>query len=157
MRSYAGQLPYVAGHYSGATLVMIWLPGEHVTATSSKRDTGTAYTPCSLAEQVAKHALDPLIYEPDLHSEPDEAKAKPVSAVQLLSLKTATLRLDQRAILVAAARYLAEALLQSRIDFDELPADALATAASDTESLDVRVGARRDIVSSCVYESQIVT
>ncbi len=133
-------------------VALVFLPGDvYVTETSSKRDSGTAYTPRSLAEEVAKHTLDPLIYEPGPHNEADESKWELRPPSELLELKVCDPAVGSAAILVAAARYLAEALLQSRIEHGELPENALDTAAADTESLDVRVQARRDVVTSCIY------
>jgi hypothetical protein len=133
-------------------VALIWLPGDvYVTTTSSKRDTGTAYTPRSLAEEVAKHALDPLIYEPGPQNELDESCWVLRPPGDLLQLKICDPAVGSAAILVAAARYLAEAVLQSRINYKELPASALDTAASDVELLDVRVAARIDVVSNCIY------
>lgn len=131
---------------------LVFLPGDvYITETSSKRDSGTAYTPRGLADEVAKHALDPLIYEPGPHNEADEAKWKLRPPGELLDLRVCDPAVGSAAILVAAARYLAEALLQARIEYGELPENALATAAADEDALDIRIEARRDIVSNCIY------
>ena len=133
-------------------VALVFLPGDvYVTETSSKRDSGTAYTPRSLADEIAKHTLDPLIYDPGPQNEPDESKWKLQAPERILDLKICDPAVGSAAILVAAARYLAEALLQSRIEVGDLTAQALASGASDAESIDARVQARRAIVSRCIY------
>ncbi|MEO2104475.1 MAG: hypothetical protein ABGZ36_02415 [Actinomycetota bacterium] len=133
-------------------VALVFLPGDvYVTETSNKRDSGTAYTPRSLADEVAKHTLDPLIYEPGPHNEADESKWKLNSPEEILDLKVCDPAVGSAAILVAAVRYLAEALLQAQVATGEISPEALSTGASDAESLDARVRARRAIVSQCVY------
>lgn len=133
-------------------VALVFMPEDvYVTETSSRRDSGTAYTPRSLADEVAKYTLDPLIYEPGPHNQPDDTKWKLRPPGELLELKICDPAVGSAAILVAAARYLAEAVLQSRIEFGDLRDDALETAAGDEEMLDVRVDARRDVVSTCMY------
>jgi hypothetical protein len=133
-------------------VALVFLPGDvYVTETSSKRDSGTAYTPRSLADEIAKHTLDPLIYDPGPQNEPDGSKWKLKGPEQMLDLKICDPAVGSAAILVAAVRYLAEALLQARVDAGELTPQALVSAAADTESVDVRIQARRAIVSHCAY------
>lgn len=133
-------------------VALVFLPGDvYVTETSSKRDTGTAYTPRSLAEEIAKHALDPLIYEPGPHNEPDQSKWELRPPSEIMDLKVCDPAVGSAAILVAAARYLSEALLQSRIEHGILSPGVLDTAAVDANYLDVRIDARRDVVSNCIY------
>ena len=51
---------------------MVFPPGAiYVTQTGSRRDTGTAYTTRSLAEEVAEHALASLCYHPGPQDTPD--------------------------------------------------------------------------------------
>jgi hypothetical protein len=133
-------------------VALIFLPGDfYVTSASSRRDSGTAYTPRALAAALAQETLDPLIFQPGPHDEADESKWKLRSPDALLGLRICDPAVGSAAILVAAARYLAEALLQSRIEYGLLPADALDTGATDAETLDVRIQAHRDVVSNCIY------
>jgi len=133
-------------------IALVFRPGDvYVTETSSKRDSGTAYTPRSLAEEIASHTLDPLIYDPGPQNEPDESKWKLKTPEQILDLKICDPAVGSAAILVAAVRYLADALLQSRVEVGELSAAALSSGASDIEALDVRIQARRSVVSRCAY------
>jgi hypothetical protein len=133
-------------------VALVFLPGDvYVTETSSKRDSGTAYTPRSLAEEIAKHTLDPLIYDPGPQNEPDETNWKLKPPDEILDLKICDPAVGSAAILVGAIRYLAEALVQARVEAHELAPEALASGAADVESVDARVQARRAIVSRCVY------
>lgn len=133
-------------------IALVFRPGDvYVTETSSKRASGTAYTPRSLAEEVAKHALDPLIYDPGPQNEPDESKWKLKRPEEILDLKICDPAVGSAAILVAAVRHLAGALLQARVEQGELPREALSSGASDLEAVDARVQARRTIVSRCIY------
>ncbi|MBY5162095.1 Eco57I restriction-modification methylase domain-containing protein [Salsipaludibacter albus] len=133
-------------------VALVFLPGDvYVTETSSKRDSGTAYTPRSLADEIAKHTLDPLIYDPGPQNEADESKWQLKASQEILDLKICDPAVGSAAILVAAVRYLAEALLQARVEAGELSAEALASGAADVEAVDARVHARRAVVARCVY------
>lgn len=133
-------------------VALVFRPGDvYVTETSSKRDSGTAYTPRSLAEEIAKHTLDPLIYDPGPQNEPDETNWKLKTAEQILDLKICDPAVGSAAILVAAVRYLAEALLQAQVAAGRLDPARLAVGGQDVENLDARVAARREVVNSVIH------
>lgn len=133
-------------------VALVFLPGDlYVTETRAKRDTGTAYTHRSLAEKVARHALDPLIYDPGPQNESDPQRWRPRPPQDLLALRVCDPAVGSGAILVAAVRHLAEALLQSRIEHGELDSGALASAVLEDDSHDLQVDARREVVANCIY------
>ncbi len=75
-----------------------------------RRASGTYYTPRHLAEEVVKHALDPVAYSPGPAQEPDESKWRLRSAAELLELRIADIAMGSGAFLVATCRYLAARL-----------------------------------------------
>ena len=90
------------------------LPGSlFVTQALDRRASGTYYTPRELAEEVVRHALDPVAYDPGPAQEPDPAKWKLKPAAELLELKIADIAMGSGAFLVAACRYLADRLLEA--------------------------------------------
>lgn len=123
------------------------VPNEGVVMTESpqRANTGTHYTPRSLAEEVVLHALEPLVYAPGpLDTEiRDEWKLK--SSAQILDLKVADIAAGSGAFLVAAARYLADRLIEARAS-EGLDASA--------ES-DLKRWAVREIVARCLYGADI--
>jgi hypothetical protein len=93
---------------------LVILPGSlFVTQALDRRASGTYYTPRELAEEVVRHALDPVAYEPGPAQEPDPAKWKLKPAAELLELKIADIAMGSGAFLVAACRYLAARLLEA--------------------------------------------
>ena len=93
---------------------LVFLPGSlFVTQALDRRSSGTYYTPRSLAEEVVRHALDPVVYRPGPAEERDRAKWKLKTADQLLDLKVADIAMGSGAFLVAACRFLAERLQEA--------------------------------------------
>ncbi|MCQ8831724.1 Eco57I restriction-modification methylase domain-containing protein [Streptomyces malaysiensis] len=129
-----------------------------VTESSLRKNTGTHYTPRTLAEEVVKHALEPLVYEPGPLQTADEKKWVPKSAKQILELKVADIAMGSAAFLVAACRYLGDRLIEAWVrDGRE---DAVAyragrpvdeVTAADSESDPVVIEARRQIIEHCLY------
>lgn len=119
--------------------------GLLVTETPSRRNAGAHYTPRNLAEDVVLHALQPICYSPGPHQTPDETAWKRKSSDDLLSLKVADIAVGSGAFLVAAARYLADLLVEAWIDED--PANAHRT--------DLHRRAIRQVVASCLYGADI--
>jgi hypothetical protein len=129
-----------------------------VTESSLRKNTGTHYTPRSLAEEVVLHALQPLVYEPGPLQTADEKAWVPKSAEQILELKVADIAMGSAAFLVAACRYLGERLIEAwareeRKDalryHESRKGDAL--TAADSESDPVVIEARRQIIEHCLY------
>ena len=93
---------------------LVFLAGSlFVTQALDRRASGTYYTPAQLAEEVVRHALDPVVYDPGPAQERDPAKWKLKPARELLDLKVADIAMGSGAFLVAACRYLAARLLEA--------------------------------------------
>ena len=76
----------------------------YVTQAYDRRQSGTYYTPRSLAEEVVRHTLDPVVYRPGPAEGAEEWRLRPVA--ELLDLKVADIAMGSGAFLVAACRYL---------------------------------------------------
>ncbi|MGW0419152.1 Eco57I restriction-modification methylase domain-containing protein [Streptomyces sp. NPDC003015] len=129
-----------------------------VTESSLRKNTGTHYTPRTLAEEVVRHALEPLVYEPGPLQTADEKAWVPKSADEILELKVADIAMGSAAFLVAACRYLGDRLIEAWAR--EERADAVAyragravdtVTAADAESDPVVIEARRQIIEHCLY------
>ena len=122
------------------------LPGGlMVKETPSRKNAGAHYTPKSLAEEVVLHALQPLCYSPGPHQTADEGAWTLKSSDELLDLKVADIACGSGAFLVAAARYLADRLVEAWIA--EEPANAVRR--------DLHTRAIRQVVASCLYGADI--
>ncbi|WP_232009649.1 Eco57I restriction-modification methylase domain-containing protein [Actinomyces howellii] len=93
--------------------VVIEAGGLVVTETPSRRDAGAHYTPRSLAEEVVRHALEPLVFHPGPHQTNDRSAWRPLSSDQILGLHVADIACGSGAFLVAAARFLARELVEA--------------------------------------------
>lgn len=120
--------------------------GGIVMAESPQRaNTGTHYTPRSLAEEVVLHALEPLVYSPGPFETEDDTQWKLKSSTEILNLKVADIAAGSGAFLVAAARFLAARLVEARA----------------LEGLDVAKEpnlerwAIREVVARCLYGADI--
>ncbi|GGT04961.1 hypothetical protein GCM10010222_53360 [Streptomyces tanashiensis] len=129
-----------------------------MTESSLRKNTGTHYTPKTLAQQVADGALEPLIYEYGPLQTADRTQWRPKLADDLLKLKVADIAMGSAAFLVAACRYLAVALVEAwSREGDERAAAYLEAAASlsasavDAEADPVMVEARRQVIEHCLY------
>ena len=88
---------------------------------------------------------------PGPHNEEDESKWQIKRPEEILELRVCDPAVGSGAILVAAVRYLADKLVESRLEHGELTARDLETAAADPMATDPHVQARRDVVSQCIY------
>ncbi|MDE0268960.1 MAG: hypothetical protein OXI96_07995 [Acidimicrobiaceae bacterium] len=123
----------------------------YVTETTSRRDSGTAYTTRELAEEVVKHTLAPLCYSPGPQDTPDTNQWRIRKPDDILALKVCDPTVGSGAILVAACRYLADRLIEARQAEDNQRTQETATAADDPNRLDIVVEARRLIAERCCY------
>ncbi|MFI1282189.1 Eco57I restriction-modification methylase domain-containing protein [Streptomyces sp. NPDC020858] len=138
--------------------VVIGAGGLYVTESSLRKNTGTHYTPKSLAQQVADGALEPLVYEYGPLQTADRTQWRPKSADEILKLKVADIAMGSAAFLVAACRYLAGALVEAwsregdarAVAYLEA-ADSLSASAVEAEAEPVMVEARRQIIEHCLY------
>ncbi len=128
----------------GRPMVML-AGGLMVKETPSRRNSGTHYTPRSLAEEVVLHTLQPLCYEPGPYQTPDEMQWKLKSSDDILSLKVADIACGSGAFLVSAARYLADRVVESWVAED--PANA--------NRRDLHLRAIREVVANCLYGADI--
>lgn len=134
-------------------LPVVIMPGTlYVTTSALRRNTGTHYTPRKLAEEVVEHALQPLLYHHGPLQTADEKQWTHKSSDELLVLKVADIAMGSAAFLVAAARYLGEALVTAwaregkitrTLRDDTLPRDA--------DEDPVVVDARRQVIEHCLY------
>ena len=84
----------------------------YVTAATTRRSTGTHYTPPSLTEPIVQHTLEPLVYEGPAEGLPRE-QWKLKSPKAILDLKVCDMAMGSGAFLVQACRYLAERLVEA--------------------------------------------
>ena len=93
---------------------LVFLAGSlFVTQALDRRASGTYYTPRALAEEVVRHALDPVVYDPGPAQERDLRSGSSRPPRELLDLKVADIAMGSGAFLVAACRYLAARLLEA--------------------------------------------
>lgn len=119
--------------------------GLLVTETPSRRNAGAHYTPRDLAETVVLHALQPICYSPGPYQTPDPDAWKLKSPDELLALKVADIAAGSGAFLVAAARYLANRLVEAWIDADP----------DNAHLPDLHRRAIRQVVANCLYGADI--
>ncbi|BCM70538.1 MULTISPECIES: Eco57I restriction-modification methylase domain-containing protein [Streptomyces] len=120
--------------------------GVLLVETPSRASAGAHYTPRDLAEEVVRHALEPLVYSPGPHQTADQDAWKLVSPEEILDLKVADIACGSGAFLVAAARYLADRLVE---------AWQREGAAYGRTPHDLHVHAIRTVVATCLYGADI--
>lgn len=84
----------------------------YVTAGTTRRSTGTHYTPPSLTEPIVQHTLELLVYEGPAEGWPRE-QWNLKSPKEILDLKVCDMAMGSGAFLVQACRYLAERLTEA--------------------------------------------
>lgn len=119
--------------------------GLLVKETPSRKNAGAHYTPKSLAEEVVLHTLQPLCYSPGPHQTAEESAWKLKFSDELLDLKVADIACGSGAFLVAAARYLADRVVEAWISED----------ADNGQRKDLYVRAIRNVVANCLYGADI--
>ncbi len=124
--------------------------GLVVVETRSRATSGTHYTPRSLAEEVVHHALEPLVYSPGPLQTAKTTEWVPISASQLLDLKVADIAVGSGAFLVAAARYLADRLLEAWDREGITREDSTADQRHHR-----RVESIREVIAHCLYGADI--
>lgn len=92
---------------------VVVLPGSvYVTEGTTRRSTGTHYTPKTLTEPIVQHTLEPLVYEGPAEGWPKE-KWKLKSPREILALRVCDMTMGSGAFLVQSCRYLAERLVEA--------------------------------------------
>lgn len=119
--------------------------GLVMTESPQRANTGTHYTPRSLAEEVVLHALEPLVYSPGPLDTETRGEWKLKSSAEILDLKIADIAAGSGAFLVAAARYLADRLIEARAN----------EGLDVSRESDVKRWAVREIVARCLYGADI--
>ena len=123
------------------------IPADGLVMTESpqRANTGTHYTPRSLAEEIVLHALEPLVYSPGPLDTEDRSQWKLKSSAEILDLKIADIAAGSGAFLVAAARYLADRLIEARAK----------EGLDVSQESDLKRWAVREIVARCLYGADI--
>ncbi|WP_326740339.1 Eco57I restriction-modification methylase domain-containing protein [Streptomyces sp. NBC_01022] len=120
--------------------------GVLLVETPSRASAGAHYTPRSLAEEVVLYALEPLVYAPGPHQTVNRDTWRPLDSDQILELRIADIACGSGAFLVAAARYLADRLVEAwqreGVAYGRTPHDLL-------------VHAIRTVVATCLYGADI--
>ena len=143
---------------------LVTLPDSiYVTAATTRRSTGTHYTPPSLTEPIVQHTLEPLVYEGPAEGLPRE-QWKLKSPKAILDLKVCDMAMGSGAFLVQACRYLAERLVEAWENLEKQhPGEVLITpegefsTGSPSERLvpadtNERIAiARRVVADRCLY------
>jgi methylase of polypeptide subunit release factors len=133
--------------------------GVYVTKTLERRSSGTYYTPRSLAEEMVRYALEPLVYKPGPAEGADANEWKLRSPAELLELKVCDMAMGSGAFLVASCRYLADRLIEAWEEAGDGPitVEGEPAAGKPDELLvpddpdDRAVLARRLIADRCLY------
>jgi hypothetical protein len=118
--------------------------GVLVVETPSRATAGAHYTPKSLATDVVRYALEPLVYDPGPHQQQDGWV--PVDSDRILELKVADIACGSGAFLVAAARYLADRLVEAWQRED---------AVTGMTPRELETHAIRTIIATCLYGADI--
>lgn len=134
-------------------LPVVILPGAlYVTESSLRRNTGTHYTPRKLATEVVEHALEPLLHHVGPLQTVDRAQWTYRSSRELLELKVADIAMGSAAFLVAAARYLGQALIDAWVREGVVAEpEHDATRPLDADEDPLVIDARRQVIEHCLY------
>jgi hypothetical protein len=131
---------------------MVFPPGAiYVTQTGSRRDTGTAYTTRTLAEEIAEQALAPLCYSPGPQDTLNREDWRIRPSEELLSLRVCDPAVGSGAILVAACRYIADALIEAWIAEGTIERSDLLSASDNPARNERRARAIRLVAERCCY------
>jgi hypothetical protein len=129
-------------------LPVVFLPGSvYVTETSARRDSGTEYTTKEFADEIVRHALEPLVYNPGPAQGAPAGEWRLESSAQILRLRICDPAVGSGAVIVAACRYLADRLVEA------WAVEGRTGDASDTgeDPSDLLVEARRIVADQCLY------
>lgn len=149
-------------------LPVVYPPGSlYLTDSAARANTGAVYTPRFLAEQVVETTLEAIVYSPGPLDTEDKGAWVLKTPEQILNLKVCDIAAGSGAFLVAATRYLADRLLESRRQY----ASPAASPASDEEAAEPEgdgtpavlghrelaqseqdeLDARRAVIVNCIY------
>ena len=122
--------------------------GLIVVETPSRKNAGAHYTPRSLAEEVVRYALEPLVHSPGPHETDDRGQWRPISSTDILDLHVADIACGSGAFLVAAARFLARELVEAWTREGTLGQYADEPGGAQRHAL-------RQVVARCLYGADI--
>ena len=125
--------------------------GLYVAETPSRKNAGAHYTPRSLAEEVVRYALEPLVFRPGPYQSADRETWRLLPAADILDLKVADIACGSGAFLVAAARFLADRLMEAW----EQDGTAERFLASGRSPQELESHALREVVARCLYGADI--
>ena len=125
--------------------------GLYVAETPSRRNAGAHYTPRSLAEEGVRYALEPLVFRPGPYQSADRETWRLLPAADILDLKVADIACGSGAFLVAAARFLADRLMEAW----EQDGTAERFLASGRSPQELESHALREVVARCLYGADI--
>lgn len=135
--------------------VVILAGSVYVTSGTTRRATGTHYTPRSLTEPVVQHTLEPLVYVGPAEGLPREQWTLK-SPADLLDLKICDMAMGSGGFLVQVVRYMAERLVES-MQNDEFrmqkpePNSSFFMLNSALTAEDTLNYARRLVAERCIY------
>ena len=128
--------------------VVVQRGGLLVVETPSRKNAGAHYTPRSLAEEVVRHALEPLVHSPGPHETDNRGQWRPISSTDILDLHVADIACGSGAFLVAAARFLARELVEAWTREGTLGRYADEPGGAQRHAL-------RQVVARCLYGADI--
>lgn len=149
-------------------LPVVYPPGSlYLTDSAARANTGAVYTPRFLAEQVVETTLQAVVYSPGPLDTEDDSAWVLKTPEQILDLKVCDIAAGSGAFLVAATRYLAEKLMESRRQYavaDARPTDRSETAKPEGADAPAVLGLRelaqaeqealdtqRAVIVNCIY------
>lgn len=135
--------------------VIIHAGGRYVAPSSRRAATGAHYTPRSLAENIVKHTLEPLVFRPGPLESLDKSTWQLRPSTEITSLRIADVAMGSGAFLVAACRWLADRLVEAwEIEGDAEAArvrSEVAVQTADAEVAPIVLRARRLVAEHCLY------
>lgn len=129
--------------------------GRFVAPSIRRAATGAHYTPRSLAEEIVRNALEPLVYRPGPLETLESKRWVLRPSTDLLALRVADIAMGSGAFLVAACRYLADRVVEAWDIEGDIEASHSVTEGSeqtaDAEVAPVVLRARRLVAEHCLY------
>ena len=129
--------------------------GRFVAPSTRRASTGAHYTPRSLAEEIVRHALEPLVYRPGPLDTLDPAQWVLRPSTDLLGLRVADIAMGSGAFLVVACRYLADRVVEAWDTEGDVEATRVLAhrteGTADAEVEPVVLRARRLAAEHCLY------
>lgn len=119
--------------------------GLVVYETPSRKNAGAHYTPRSLAEEVVLHALEPLVYSPGPYQTSNRDEWRLKSSDEITALRVADIACGSGAFLVAAARYLADRVVEAWAK------EGVGQGSAESQ----RREALREVVAQCLFGADI--